>query len=285
MIKRILVSLGDAQCVDSEIKHAVELAQVHGAEVTAMTDVDAKADHPPVEQTASNAAGRFRTFGASAWARELAQDRWDDLKAHTETALHQFEEACEAVGVIHRTEVMTGDPFKFIVSRSRYYDLLICGFKRIVEYSILDDSSDALMQLVAHGVRPILTVPEAFRPIRRVLIAYSGSVDSAKTMKKFIQSQLFPVPSLRIVAIDQPPEEARALLADAAEYCRVHGYHPETESLSDRNAHDLLERAREWDADLIVLGNSDRGVLSRLFFGDMSLDIIRDADRALFLAQ
>jgi nucleotide-binding universal stress UspA family protein len=43
--------------------------------------------------------------------------------------------------------------------------------------------------------------------------------------------------------------------------------------------------AEEWNADLIVLGNSDRGILSRLFFRDTSLDIIRDSDRALFLAQ
>ena len=187
--------------------------------------------------------------------------------------------------MIYRVEPMQGDPFDFIVSRSRYYDLFICGLKRIYEYSILDETSDALVRLVANGVRPILTVPDEFRPIRRVLIAYSGSVDSAKTMKKFIQSQLFPVPALQIVAIDQPLVESRTLLADAAAYCRAHGYNPETEALSNRNARNLLGVAEDWKADLIVLGNSDRGVLSRLFFRDTSLDIIRDADRALFLAQ
>lgn len=284
MLKRILVGLGDAKCVDAEVKQAVELAQLHGAEVTALTLVDAKAPQPPVF-VGQAATGRFGNYGASAWARELAHDRWEDVKAQTEKSLEQLAEACETAGVIYRVEAMKGDPFEFIVSRSRYFDLFICGLRRIFDYSILDESSDALVRLVANGVRPILTVPAEVRAIRRVMVAYSGSVDSAKTMKKFIQSQLFPVPTLRIVAIDQPEEEARTLLADATAYCRAYGYTPETEILTDPTSQNLLSLAEDWNADLIVLGNSDRGVLSRLFFRDMALDIIRDADRALFLAQ
>lgn len=284
MMKRILVGLGDAKCVDAEVKQAVELAQLHGAEVTALTLVDAKGAQPR-EVVAQMGPGRFGNYGASGWAKELAHDRWEDMKAQTEKSLKQLAEACEAVGVMYRVEVMRGDPFEFIVSRSRYFDLFICGLRRIFDYSILDETSDALVRLVANGVRPILTVPEEVRAIRRVMVAYSGSVDSAKTMKKFIQSQLFPVPTLRIVAIDQPEADARPLLTDAAAYCRAHGYNPETEILADPTSQNLLSLAEEWNADLIVLGNSDRGVLSRLFFRDMALDIIRDADRALFLAQ
>lgn len=285
MIKRILVGLSDAESVHSEVKHAVELAQVHSAEVTAMTLVDVTENQPPLEPAVTSGTGRSRMYGASAWARELAHERWEDLKAQTETSLACLAEACESAGVIYRVEPMQGDPFDFIVSRSRYYDLFICGLKRIFEYSILDETSDALVRLVANGVRPILSVPEEFRPIRRILIAYSGSVDSAKTMKKFVQSQIFPVPALRIVTIDQPPAESHALLSDAAAYCRAHGYQPETEVLTEQSAQNLLTVADEWNADLIVLGNSDRGILSRLFFRDTSLDIIREADRALFLAQ
>ena len=285
MIKRILVGLGDARCVPSEVRHAVELAQVHGAELTAITLVDAKAVAPPSEVFNSAGMGRFGPYGASGWARQLAQDRWEDLRAQAESSLEQLAEICEQAGVLYRTEVIHGDPFEFIVSRSRYFDLFLCGLKPVFDDSILDETSDALVRLVANGVRPILTVPEEFRPIRRIMIAYSGSVDSAKTMKKFIQSQLFPVPALRIVTIDQPPAESRALLADAAAYCKAHGYKPETDILAEHKAQNFLALAEDWGADLIVLGNSDRGLLSRLFFRDISLDIIRDADRALFLAQ
>ncbi len=285
MIKQILVGLGDANCVASEVRHAIELAIVHSAQVTALTLVDTKTSKPPAEVASASGSGKYPTYGASAWARELAHERWEDLKAQTETSLEHLAQACEAAGVIYRVEAIQGDAFDFIVSRSRYFDLFICGLKRIFEYSILDETSDALVRLVANGVRPILTVPEEFRPIRRVLIAYSGSVDSAKTMKKFVQSQLFPVPTLQIVTIDQPPAESAALLKEAATYCRAHGYKPETDALVNHPGQNLLAMAEDWGADLIVMGNSDRGILSRLFFRDTSLDIIRDADRALFLAQ
>jgi nucleotide-binding universal stress UspA family protein len=106
--------LGDAKCVATEVRHAVELAQLHGAEVTAITLIDAKARHPADVVGTAGGSGRFRTFGASAWARELAHDHWEDLKAQTENSVKQLAEVCEEAGVIYRTESITGDPFATI---------------------------------------------------------------------------------------------------------------------------------------------------------------------------
>ena len=58
MIKRIFVGLGDARCVDSEVRQAVELAQLHNAEVTAMTLVDVNEEYPPVEEVAASIVPR-----------------------------------------------------------------------------------------------------------------------------------------------------------------------------------------------------------------------------------
>lgn len=281
MIKRILMVLSDADSASAEIQHGVELARYHGAELTAVTLVDM---NPRQQAMPVGAAGKVSRVSASGWAREMAAEQAETVREQAKNSLQLLRKSCEDRDVLYRTESIVGDAFEFFISKSRYYDLFLCG-SRIVEHSILDSSGDALVRLVNNGVRPIISVPTEFRPLRRVMIAYSGSVDSAKTMKLFIQSQLLPVLSLKIVTFDQQEAAARQLLAEAGDYCKAHGYHAEVATLPGMARDELLKHAEDWAADLIVLGNSDRSALTRLFFGDPSLSTIRDAHCALYLGQ
>jgi nucleotide-binding universal stress UspA family protein len=121
--------------------------------------------------------------------------------------------------------------------------------------------------------------------IRRVLVAYNGSRASAKTLRQFIQLRPWPDTQLRIVTfgdVNEPPEE---LLANAAAYCRAHGVDPEVEHLSGSPKDQLLAHAAEWEADLIVMGNSRQTFLLRNFFSETMLHIMQNADQPLFLSQ
>jgi hypothetical protein len=50
-----------------------------------------------------------------------------------------------------------------------------------------------------------------------VLIAYSGSMESAKTMKWFVHLGLWPKAKLRIVTFEHQVDEAEQLVGDAAD--------------------------------------------------------------------
>jgi nucleotide-binding universal stress UspA family protein len=144
---------------------------------------------------------------------------------------------------------------------------------------------DALVRLVTQGVRPIIAVSPEFRSIRRVLIAYSGSMESAKAMRRYVQLNPWRNVQLRVVHFGGSDEAADQLLEDAGEYCRDHGFNAETE-LVDKSAKDhLIEYARENEMDLIVMGNSIRNLIIRHLIGDTVLNTIQKADRPLFLAQ
>jgi len=139
--------------------------------------------------------------------------------------------------------------------------------------------------LIAAGVRPIIAVSDKFRPIQKVLIAYSGSMESAKTMKRFVQLCLWPDAVLKIINFQSHEEKARQLLNDAAEYCRAHGYRVEHDSNTGSAKDFILPMAVQWQADMIVLGNSAGSLLVKRLIGETSLHIIRNADRPLFLSQ
>ncbi|MDP1602785.1 MAG: universal stress protein, partial [Legionella sp.] len=144
---------------------------------------------------------------------------------------------------------------------------------------------DTLARLIAAGVRPIIAVSNEFRPIQKVLIAYSGSIESAKTMKRFAQLRLWPDIKLKIVTFQSSDDKARHLLCDASEYCRAHGFHVETDSNPGSPKDFLLPMATVWQADMIVMGNSGHNLLVKRILGETALHIIRNADRPLFMCQ
>ena len=275
MIKRILVGLGDRTYSSVATQHAIELARQHGAELTAVTIVDVSR----LRQTGPV------PIGGGASARELREHWRDATQEVVEVAIRQFEQSCRDAGLAHRVLREEGDPFDCMISCARYHDLMILGLRNLFEHGVIEEPPNELVRLVGEGVRPILAVTDSVKPIKRVLIAYSGSMGSARTMKRFVQDRLWPDLTLKIITFGDDETAASGLFSDASAYCRAHGYEPETEYVSGSPKSELLAHADAWKADLIVIGNSARRLLSRRLFGETALSIIRDSDKPLFLSQ
>jgi nucleotide-binding universal stress UspA family protein len=275
MIKRILVGLGGTPYTPFAVARAIELARAHQAQLTGATVVDVRRLKRvgPVP------------LGASASAKELREFRLEVAQEHVEEATAQFESACREAGVSYCVRQEEGDPFATMARDARYHDLMIFGLKSLFEHDVVRDPHDVLVRLIAEGVRPILAVSPDARPIHRILIAYSGSMESAKTIKWFAQLKPWPEAKLRVVTFEYPAEEAEQLVGDAADYLRSHGLEPEEAYAPGSPRHGLLPYAAEWGADLIVAGNSARNLLLRRTFGETALNLITQADRPLFLAQ
>ncbi|MHC4413841.1 MAG: universal stress protein [Planctomycetota bacterium] len=275
MIKRILIALSGTPFTRAAVQHTVELAQRHGAETIGVTDVDlAKlANVGPVP------------VGAGAAAHELVEHRIQLTEQHIEESIRHFESACSESGIPHSVVRESGNPFDKLISLWRYCDLTVAGLRGLFEYGVVHNPDDMIIRLVARGVRPILAVAKEYRPIRRVLVAYNGSMESAKALKRFVQSRLWPDLSLRIVCFDVEAEEGEPLLADAVRYCTLHGYDAEHERVEDSPRERLLEYAQAWNADLIVMGSSSRARIIKHLLGDTALHALRHAEIPLFLTQ
>ncbi|NOZ40912.1 MAG: universal stress protein [Planctomycetes bacterium] len=275
MIKRILVGLGSLVYAHSATAKAIELAKSHDAELTGVTLFDTgRLDHTGVVP-----------IGAGHLAKELKESRLDDVSGVIAAAEVHFAMACEKAGVTYRMRRETGDPLAALVSLTRYHDLVICGLQSLFEHGVVDEPPDELAMLVREGVRPLLAVSDADRPINRVLICYSGSMGSAKTMRRFIHLRLWPEAQLKIITFNRGDQAREALLPAAADYCRAHGFEPETDSIAKHPKHEILPYAEQWGADLIVMGNSSKRLLLRRILGETALHVMRNAELPLFLAQ
>ena len=140
-----------------------------------------------------------------------------------------------------------------------------------------------MIRLIEAGVRPILATGAEYRETRRVLIAFSGSVESARAMRDFANFNLWPGVTTRVVHFGTE-KEGEVLLPSARSYLEDHGFDAEVELVSGSAKKQLLPYAQEWDADLIVLGNSAKSLLRRRIFGETALNTIRESPLTLFLS-
>jgi nucleotide-binding universal stress UspA family protein len=276
MIKRILVGLAGTIYTPVAIERAVTLAKAHDAEVTGVTVLDPRRLRR-VEQI--DQTQRDFQPGQQAPSTPLSPDC-------IEGSIQQLEQSCQVSGLKYRVLRESGDPFTKLIDAARYHDLMVFGLRSVLKYDFHAGSPESLLiRLVGAGVRPLIAVSEEYRSISRVLIAYNGSMESAKAMKRFVQMRLWPGAELKIVTFHPSDSKANDLLWAAEEYCRAHGYRVCHQSNPGDPTILLLAAATLWQADMIVMGNSARSVLVRNFLGDTLLATLRDTKIPLFLAQ
>lgn len=275
MIKRILVGLSGSRFTRASIQTAVELATRHGAELTGVTDFDIErlSNIGPVP------------LGAGAEAMRLREQRFEQTERHITDAITRFRDACADAGIVHHVIRETGRPFEQLTALWRYHDLTVLGLRGLFEYGVLESPDTEIIRILHKGVRPILATSDVAGPVRRVLVAYNGSMESAKAMKRFVQLRLWEDVDLDLVCFDDDADAGRLLLRDAAAYCRVHGYDPRMHVESGPPDDGLPVVAGRLQADLIVMGSSSRGNLMRLILGDTAATMVRRSTLPLFITE
>ena len=275
MIKRILLGIGGTPYTAVAIEQAVEIASKNDARLTAITVVD------------PNRICKFGPVpaGAGAYAKRMCDNRLEITKDQVGDAVGTLEEKCKQAGVRYDVAWETGDPFDLMIQHSRYHDLMIFGLRSLFDYQLVEKPEKDLLRLLSQGVRPILAVSSEMRPIRRVMVAYSGSMESAKAMRRFVQCNLWRDTELDIIHFSEKADDSNLLLKDAAAYCQDHGFTVNTRMIVGKAHNQLLSIAREMEADMIVMGNSIRSIWLRKVLGNTIMNTLTEADRPLFLSQ
>lgn len=278
MIKRILVGVADATYTVASTKHAIELAKRCGASLTGVSILD-------VEGIRKEAASV--PLGGGGYSSDLRAAAFEDAHRSINDAIDKFVRLCEDAEISHDFHKVSGDPFAEFIERSKYHDLMVCGLHRLFEHGVLPEPKNELAKLVAAGVRPIFATASEYREMKKVLIAYSNSVESAKTMRRFTQLShlLAPNAKVKIISFGKKSGPGPAALIEARHYLQAHGIEPEINFIEGGPRTGVLDHAEQWGADMIVMGNSAKSLLRKQVFGETALHTIRNANTPLFLAQ
>ncbi|MBB3065003.1 universal stress protein [Limibacillus halophilus] len=279
MLRRILVSVSHSPAAAAQSRIAVELARQHNAKITGCAIVDV--DRIGMVGPAPVGAFSYRVRLIEARLRDATKDANDSLIA--------LGDECKRANVVYQAVSLRGDTDETLSSVWRFQDLALIPTRPWSPGERNADDVAAVLHLIAMGLRPMLAVPEQseWKPAS-TLVALSGSLDSAKAFKQFVQSDLCPDANLHLVTAGKPKsgESPDRLLDKAEAYAIDHGFKVSKSSLpsgSDRTT-TLLEEAERVDAGVIVIGSSYRRFLAFEQFGSHATGILERSKVPVFVS-
>jgi nucleotide-binding universal stress UspA family protein len=134
----------------------------------------------------------------------------------------------------------------------------------------------------------------------KILIAIDGSDYSQGALKSVITRPWPPDTAVKVLHVVEPPsllmgremggydpefemvwkalrEQAKELVEKAAEKLREAKFQVSTELVEGDPKSQILDAAKEWHADMIVLGSHGRSGFSRFLLGSVSQEVVRHA--------
>ncbi len=285
-LERVLAATDGSAHGEAAVVTGARLSQRAGAALDVLTVIEPLrlpvGYAPPEDLRAPEYRERLRSE-----ARERADAQLRAVDDRPEDAEILVEEGIPAA-VIGRT----GD--------ERRADLIVVGAhpRPTLQRFLVGSTAERVLRL-AH--RPMLAAVEPGRvPFERVLAAVDLSAQSARVMRTAAAVCAADGAELRVLYAQEPlpPMLVEAEAFDEAEYTR-HGRAELERVLAEAGLPDelriepvthqghsgpvILEAARNWDADLIVVGTHGLGFIERLLLGSTSLHVLRHAERATII--
>ncbi|NOX59008.1 MAG: universal stress protein, partial [Planctomycetes bacterium] len=140
-----------------------------------------------VDEAGIDASSRGAGIGSSHYAKNVREQRLTDAEARTDRLLNDFEETCKKADIHCELAHHHGVPFQAIIDEGRYADLIVIGTRTNFHVDTQEGYGDTLERLLDSGVCPVLAVPKDANLPQKAVIAYDGSVQSARAMRAYVR--------------------------------------------------------------------------------------------------
>jgi nucleotide-binding universal stress UspA family protein len=278
MIKKILVALDADTDTPVATRYAADIARRHGAAVTGLAVVD---------MGSIEASSRGGGIGSMYLMEKVQENLTTEARGVARQLANTFKEEMEGFGVDFDVQVEEGVPFERIVEDMKYHDILVVGKDPHFFYSHPKEKTKTLVRVVKNSIGPTLVVPDTYRTIRRVLVAYDASSASARAVRRFVHLQPFGIDvTLEILNVHGKGENEGSQLAlrMIKAYVDTHGYNAHTSSIHGTDpARQIVEFAQQFEADALIAGAHSVSKLTKLAFGSTTASLLESCPVPLFL--
>lgn len=279
MIRKILLVASEDPKTSGHVRVALDIARRHGASVTGFVAVDKK----QLSNIGPAPLGGFH------YHYEMAKNRVARGLSTAKEAVAGLRRICEDAGVSFISEETTGNRDQGLAQTWRFQDFTVLSNPLWEPGSNEEGEAETLLHFVAMGLRPLLVVPQGFEGTpSKAMVALSGSLDSAKSFKHFVQLRPFGEIPLHIVTVGDPKSgEAPAdLLRGAADYAKLHGFEATTAALpkADKRVQALLDHGDRVGAELFLIGSSYHQFLTLTRFGSHALGMLKLSKYPVFIS-
>ncbi|MFN3291986.1 MAG: universal stress protein [Gemmobacter sp.] len=132
-----------------------------------------------------------------------------------------------------------------------------------------------LERIVRGCHKPVLVASRAFRPIRKVLIAYDGGTSAMKAVDHIARSPLFQGLAVHVVTVGSATPEVTRGLEDAKAMLKAAGIAAEASVLPGQPETALARLVEEAQFDMLVMGAYGHSRIRSLIIGSTTTAMIR----------
>lgn len=268
MIKTILIpvdgSANSATAVDYGIYIAPKLeATLTGLHVIdvyliqgpLMTDFSATVGMPPYD-------GFFEAVETS-------------LKEKADAVLKNFEDRCRTAGISCLTKKNIGKISDTIIEEAENADLVLMAKKgehfHLKEGGLLGSVAEAVIR---HSGKPVIVIPESFREIESIGLAYDGSAPARKALELCLNISEKSKWPITVLIISADAQKAANLSAQVEEMAQKNLADCEVIISAGREADEILKFIAEGAVELMVMGAYGHNRLRQWLLGSTTSHII-----------
>jgi nucleotide-binding universal stress UspA family protein len=270
------------------------------------TDGSSQSDGALLAAITLAAASEARVRVAHVWNLELhhLHGRWDaEVRKEAQRLVDNAVGQVQAAGVLADREILRADDdhvVSAIVAAARNFnaDLVVVGSRDASDWPSMLKHSIGNQHLCALDC-PLLIVrerPAAERQSQRVLLALAGGDEIASSVHAAVAATSAPGSALLVLHVPQTigsdgfvfdeAAETEATMSRAIRLVTEAGVVVESLVAHHLPAGDtVVETAKSWNADMIVIGSSRMSDLGSLVLGSVSHHLLRTTGRPVLIAQ
>ena len=275
MIKRILVALDMDSDTPVATRYAIEIGMRYSSRLTGLAVVDMGS----IESSAFGGG-----IGTMYYADKMREQLTEDAREKARILTENFALLCNEVDHVELVE--EGVPFERIVEDMKYHDLLVVGEDPHFFYSHPKSKTDTLAHVVEKTIGPTLVVKKEYIEVKKVLIAFDGSNEAARAMRRFFMLNPFGCDGEMVIMniYEDDIDASKFILSMAQSYAAAHGFEATTVSMKDsdfKNA--ILAELHASNADLIVIGVHIKRTLTGKKLGDTTSFLLEHSEVPVFM--
>ncbi len=236
-------------------------------------------DEPSIRQ------GEPVPLGGATFKENRDKKRMEHAQQEIARFFNEFEEGCKQSGVACKTIEGCGDPAEEISTAAQEFDLVILGLKTFFHFETEQTPCDTLTRVIHDSVRPVVAVPEKIPQGTVTLIAYDGSLQSARALQAYQAAGLDTIQEVHVVTIQDTLREAQVISERAKNFLHHNKIEAKVHPIAstDGISNTLLKQVDNLKATLLVMGAYGRSTLMEFFFGSVTKELIEKAKVPLFL--
>jgi nucleotide-binding universal stress UspA family protein len=284
MLKRILVPLDPSPYTDAAIEVACFIAKRRDAVLTGLVVLDI----PGIEKSIGP-----MPVGAIHYAEVLEKRKIKEAEDRIKKLIEKFKKKCSKEGVVHKESEFQGSPSERILMESVYYDAVVVGMRTFFDFETEEESftGHSIEKFLGETITPIYAIPKDFRMSDaknlkyQTLIAYDGSLLSARALQRFAQLALPEAMDITIITSQQDKETAEYLLDHAGEYLESHGFNRINKVWTKDNIIHTVDKEYFNQTDLFVVGAHSKRGLFDFMIGSLTRHLLSVEKKPVIIGQ